>query len=358
MKWTRGLAGLAVLGGAVLYFKYLPFRKAVHRLNPAWRRESALYKFDPSAEEAEERDLFVSATVLRDGCDVIWREKSPEPPDELFGDLPEGTVVFVNLLHLERFLRDVLPQIKQPVVLVTGCDDKSPSVEGYEQLYQHPMLIHSFVQNCDFPLPENGRVTVCPIGLNYHKLDPSSDNQSRDMGLPSRPGNQQLTMKAIRDEIPALKERPLSVYANFHLNMDTFLRHPRAKLRMRARTEALEVLRQQSCVFFEDKQRPRNVVWKRYRNHTFEASPRGNGLDCHRTWEAVILKTVPIVKRSPIDSVYDGLPVAFVDDWREVTPERLAEWVEEFAPAFEGELPRQLYSNYWLEKFRSFRPAE
>lgn len=324
-------------------------------LSPRWRQQSQPLWFEPRLEEAEEQNLFVSSTVMRDGCDLIWAEKAADPPDRLFGELPEGTVVFVNVVHLRRFIADILPRLRAPIVLVCGCDTRSPAVEGYQQLYTHPMLLHAFIQNCDFAVGENPGVSTLPLGLNFHKLDPGSNNQSSDMGQPCRPGNQQLTLKAIRDTIGPLEERPLKVYANFHLNMDTFLRHPQARVRRRARLEALKKLRRAKWVEFERRQTPRNVVWQRYRDFAFEASPRGNGWDCHRTYEALLLKTIPILKRSPIDAVYDGLPVAFVDDWSEVTQERMAEWVEEFAPALNGPIPDKLYSNHWLERFRQWQ---
>ena len=175
------------------------------------------------------------------------------------------------------------------------------------------------------------------------------------MGLPSRPGNQQLTLKALREEVGPLKERPLSVYCNFHLNMDTFLRDPQAWTRRNARQEALDALRGRPQVEFEKKQIPRNVVWQRYQQHSFEASPQGNGIDCHRTWEALLFKTIPIVKTSSIDSVFEDLPVAIVEDWSEVTPDRLAAWREEFAEAFEGPIHPKLYSQYWLDLFQRWK---
>lgn len=355
MKSTVAKICVAVAGGGLfLYATYLPFRKAVNRLHPSWKRNSRVFEFPRELEEEEEKNLFVSATIIRDGCDVIWREKSPEPPPELFGPLPEGTVVFVNLYHMKRFVAEVLPKIVSPIVLVAGCDTRSPSVPGHEQLYTSPNILHAFIQNCDFPHPEE-RVTVIPVGLNFHKLDPASDNQSRDMGLPSRPGNQQLTLKALREEVGPLKERPLSVYCNFHLNMDTFLRDPQAWTRRNARQEALDALRGRPQVEFEKKQIPRNVVWQRYQQHSFEASPQGNGIDCHRTWEALLFKTIPIVKTSSIDSVFEDLPVAIVEDWSEVTPDRLAAWREEFAEAFEGPIHPKLYSQYWLDLFQRWK---
>ncbi|CAF4378106.1 unnamed protein product, partial [Adineta steineri] len=36
-------------------------------------------------------------------------------------------------------------------------------------------------------------------------------------------------------------------------------------------------------------------IYMRNRQYPFWLSPRGNGLDCHRTWEALYLDTIPIV---------------------------------------------------------------
>ena len=60
----------------------------------------------------------------------------------------------------------------------------------------------------------------------------------------------------------------------------------------------------------------------------FVLSPPGNGWDCYRTYEAIAMGAIPIVKRErPMTDVCEDLPVLLVDDWYDVTPERLSrEW--------------------------------
>jgi len=53
--------------------------------------------------------------------------------------------------------------------------------------------------------------------------------------------------------------------------------------------------------------------------YKFILSPRGAGLDCHRTWEAMYVGTIPIVLSSSIDSIYEGLPVLIIKSWDEIT---------------------------------------
>lgn len=49
--------------------------------------------------------------------------------------------------------------------------------------------------------------------------------------------------------------------------------------------------------------------------HEFVASPAGNGIDCHRSWEALYLGTVPIVRPYRSLTRFASLPIMFLDDW-------------------------------------------
>lgn len=57
------------------------------------------------------------------------------------------------------------------------------------------------------------------------------------------------------------------------------------------------------------------IAW--YRQTPFTASPRGNGLDCHRTYEALIFGSIPVVAGADetLRKKYEDLPVWFVDDY-------------------------------------------
>lgn len=354
-----GLLAVALVigGGAIVAFRYNPVRKSIFRaLDPSWKRRAANPVFAPDEERAEEQNLFVSSTVMRDGCDIIWAEEDAAPPATLAGPVRDGTVVHVNAKHVERFIDEVLPALQGRIVLVSGCDTVSTRNYDIDRVRGSGKVLQWFMQNVEQEESqlEDGFVVPLPLGVNFHKLDPESNNQSRDMGLPASPGTQQLILKMIRDELPPPASRPLRVYANFHLNMDTFLRDRQSHKRRRARQEALDVLKDKPFTLLEPRQAPRNVVWRRYGQAAFEASPHGNGLDCHRTWEALLLKTIPIVKTSTLDPLYEGLPVAIVDDWNEVSPERLRAWVERFAPWFDQPLPDKLYSNHWIARFHAF----
>ena len=59
-------------------------------------------------------------------------------------------------------------------------------------------------------------------------------------------------------------------------------------------------------------------TWELQSQFQYVLSPHGAGLDCHRTWEALILGCMPIVKSSSIDDLFANLPVIIVNDWHEI----------------------------------------
>jgi len=60
-----------------------------------------------------------------------------------------------------------------------------------------------------------------------------------------------------------------------------------------------------------------STIHKLMRKTMFVPSPAGNGIDCHRTWEALYLGAVPVVLRSEYFGKSDW-PVLVVDSWSEL----------------------------------------
>lgn len=59
-------------------------------------------------------------------------------------------------------------------------------------------------------------------------------------------------------------------------------------------------------------------------SYKFVISPEGNGIDCHRHYEALIAGCIPIVEDHPgIREKYKGCPILFTKDYSEITPEYL-----------------------------------
>lgn len=85
-------------------------------------------------------------------------------------------------------------------------------------------------------------------------------------------------------------------------------------------------------------------------SHPFVLSPPGAGPDCHRHWEAILLGSIPIVLKSPVTKILDGLPCLQVDNWDEVTPERLNEELPRLNRLFHSLKMDICWFEYWKEK--------
>jgi hypothetical protein len=82
-------------------------------------------------------------------------------------------------------------------------------------------------------------------------------------------------------------------------------------------------------------------------SHKFVFAPRGNGIDTHRLWESLYLRSIPIVKKCiGMEDFYD-LPILFVDDWENITEDFLNKKYEEI---MSKEYPlEKLKISYWID---------
>lgn len=49
----------------------------------------------------------------------------------------------------------------------------------------------------------------------------------------------------------------------------------------------------------------------------FTLSPNGNGIDCHKLWESLYLKTIPVVTKSINVDFYQDLPIYIIESWED-----------------------------------------
>jgi hypothetical protein len=100
-------------------------------------------------------------------------------------------------------------------------------------------------------------------------------------------------------------------------------------------------------------------------NYKFVISPEGNGVDCHRHYEALMAGCIPVVEESEhIRSVYGNCPILYTKDYSEITPEYLEKkydemidqtydfsklFVSSYSPDLQSEIRRN--SSFWTLKF-------
>jgi hypothetical protein len=242
---------------------------------------------------------------------------------ERLDEVRDGATVYVRSTSLAEFFARAFALIPKRFVLVTGGSDwASPAI--HRHALDNPKIIRWFGENCDLVLP-HPKFEPIPLGV-------------ADVQEPH--GNQAVLLR-LHSRMPPVGEKPLVAHASFHLNMS----HP-------ARRQIFAAIRELACVALQTRRVAPELLWIGHASHAFEISPGGAGPDCHRTWEALLLRTVPIVKTGALDPLYRQFPIAIVNDWREIRPAAMASWRDRFKDRFTMDMFARLTRDYWVRWIR------
>ena len=274
---------------------------------------------------AETACRFVSSRGILKSCEAHARRPRSSHdsiPRELGRVLRTARVVYLCTDMVPQFVREYLPRRSTPFTLVTGDSDLAvaagPIAERVlDDLTSHPMLDAWYAQNGVFTHP---KLHAMPIGLDYHTLSPfESGGRAHPWGTRRVPVQQERELTQIgRAAGSVAAKRPLA-FCNWHFAIE---RGDRRECRRRVSP---------SAVSYQSDFTTRDASWRMNAGCAFTLSPAGAGLDCHRTWEAFRLGSIPVVLRSPLDELLGRLPVVIVDDWEEVTSTRLCSELDRIA---------------------------
>jgi hypothetical protein len=293
-------------------------QKTVARLDRQQESVKVLLKKDYEFSIANTR--LVSSRGLLANCDV----RSPNPisseVDQPYLDsipqqidalrrLGRPVSIYVCSDGLAYFAQNVLPKFQQAFVLVSGDSDLAISAKtlggDFEVIANHPLLTAWFAQNAD---ENHVKLHPLPIGLDFHSRWRDAQIWGGGFILPSM---QEAELRNILHQSPPWTKRKMLAYCNWGVSVD---RGDRMQCKEQMHPQAY---------FYQTQCSSRTDTWVEQAQYAFVTSPSGAGLDCHRTWEALALGCVPIVKRSPMTKVFDTLPVIVVDEWSQLTPEFL-----------------------------------
>ena len=234
--------------------------------------------------------------------------------------MKEGDVVFLSAEKLTDFQNIILPKIDSTFSLITHHGDQSVTSD-YLDIVSSPQLIHWFAQNNQL---EHPKITAIPIGLE--------DSWRHNNGI---------VKDFIKLRIKKENKIPRVLYG---FNVET------NKL---VRSKAMEVLTQfELADRIETNSRKYRKILNQY---MFVASPEGNGIDCHRTWEALYLGTIPIVV-GQFYSQFDRFPGLILESWAEL--HRFNE--QELVRIYEEKLvlldeASFIWEDYWRDIFKKHK---
>lgn len=220
--------------------------------------------------------------------------------------------IYVYAQLLPSFFEHVLPELDHRFILLTNNSVASIDARYLPQLGDD-RIRHWFAQNVAI---EHDKLTPLPVGLanaqwRHGKLKMFVEQVSR----------------------PPLERKPL-IYVNFLVRTNPAVRGP-----------ILESMKQVENAWMAPKTGFRDYL-SDMASCRWCVSPPGNGLDCHRTWEALYLGVIPIVQRSVMgQQLYQGLPVVECDDLTRLDPERIK--VDTIAAMPRSSEWHRLTMSYW-----------
>jgi hypothetical protein len=271
----------------------------------------------PPGDMFEDSCMYVSSRGFAKWCDIkssVILSSFPVMTDviEKLSTVPAKNTVYVCNSAVIQNHGVILRNLNEPIILVSGDSDDTVNedvVRRLKPLIESPKIIKWYSQNYTSNHPKIFRL---PIGLDYHS--------DLDMQCTLSPFQHECILKSIVKESVPFSQRPLLCYSNFHF----------CAFRHKDRVDAI-VDFPENLVYYERDRLERFSAYKKQSCFAFVISPHGRGLDCHRTWEALILGCIPIVKTSALDSLYEDLPVLIVNQWSDVTKELLSQTVTAFA---------------------------
>lgn len=246
------------------------------------------------------------------GEDYVGQPESFSPEK-----VKRGDTIFLDTMRAEEFAKEILPHIQDKVILISanyGWGSDHPLPGRYAYLLEEEKIAAWFVQNIDREPSE--KLIPIPIGL-------ASKNWPH--------GNTELFTQV------TLQKRSIFCYLNYAVRPE--------------REDCTRHFLRMGFPFRRGKPFP--AYLKDLAESVFVVSPPGNGLDCHRTWEALLMGCYPVVKSSPLNPLYEGLPVVIVESWSEVTEEFLE---KKYSELNQKDWPRYpLYAPHWFNKVKELQ---
>jgi len=240
-------------------------------------------------------------------CKYIVLEPGDSLPEEVF----TARSVFVYTHALPLFFERVFPSLTKPITLLSHNSDHGVD-NNYLNYLDNDKINKWFCQN---RLTSHPKLFSLPIGIANSQWEH---------------GNQNLLKSVVNKNLP----KEFLVYKNFDIDTNSYERNlchaitQRNKIPMSSKTTIPE-------------------YWDMLAKSAFIISPPGGGIDCHRIWEALYLKTIPIVQNHASFSQFKHLPILFVDKWEDITVQYLRNEVR--AHDIDWDID-ELKLDFWREK--------
>lgn len=212
--------------------------------------------------------------------------------DSKIDDDPNNNIYFIKPDYMKVFNDQVLSKINYPFVMITHDSDIPAPVPEYESILENPYLIKWFGMNCNVI---HDKLQPIPIGMANECWEH---------------GNKDIITNNIKQNNP----KDNLVYCNFDINTNVL-----------ERQKCLQLLSQFDFIDYETNKLNFEDYINKLSTYKYVISPPGNSVDCHRIWESMYVKTIPIcLKQIPL-VYFKDCPIKFINNWSCISSQELIE---------------------------------
>ena len=251
---------------------------------------------------------YLTGMGLRNRCHLIYDEFQKDPANKITQD---NQVIFVKADLIYDFFINVAKDICFKFKLITHNSDFSIN-QNHITLLNYSNLTKWYAQNVDICHP---KLISVPIGIANARWDHGNVATFR--------------------EVECLHTKKTNL---LYCNFDTSTNQAN-------RSQLYNQFINQDFAHVSQRK-----TFKEYlidlKSSSYVLSPNGNGIDCHRLWETLLMGSIPVVENSINISFYKHLPILIVDEWQQVNEQFLRENLDQF----QNTTPQECYLDYWIKK--------
>ena len=232
-----------------------------------------------------------------------------------FENLNNGDKIFLTTNMFRKFIQSI--KLKNYVTIILSCSvtgfptefSKKDNYNYLTYIQNNKFITSVFCQNYDLAF-KHFKIKPILLGIDYHSISNKLSPLEQEAKL----------LNIYKNSLP-FEKRLNRTYSFFQFQM--FNRHNRD------RYVAKDALNKVNFNDYQKSKMNREDTWKKIVQYQWIISPHGNGLDCHRTYEAIALGCIPNVKTSTLDLMYKDMPIIILNDWNDISLELLNEKTKE-----------------------------
>lgn len=224
---------------------------------------------------------FISGDTFRSYSKHVFDEQSSFVPE----NVANKDLVFVKSDMLERYFKEIHPQINNKYVLLSHNSDDSICSDFNDFIDSN--IIHWFAQNLVEDFSE--KVSILPIGLENRWY---FNNGKIGILKKFAKHNTKKNLLALSLFNPTTNSKRIEL-SNIIKNNDLI-----TKPEIKNKAEYLDYVSRSKFVL----------------------CPEGNGPDTHRIWESLLFESIPIMNKSSFSNILKkaGIPIYILKNWKEI----------------------------------------